>query len=207
MSQILDPLFLIQTVGLIGVVFIVFIESGLFFGFFFPGDSLLFTAGFLASQGYFSILELSIGSFIAAIAGASFGYAFGRHVGPAIFAKEDSFFFHRRHIQEASDFYDKHGKLTLILSRFMPVVRTFAPIVAGVGRMKYSTFVIFNAVGAAIWSFGFCLGGYFLGSIIPSADKYILPIVIVIILTSFLPAGVAYLRKKFKKKENITSRV
>ncbi len=199
MSDLLDPLFLIRTVGLIGVFAIVFIESGFFFGFFFPGDSLLFMAGLLASQGYFSLWLLTIGCFLAASIGGALGYMFGEQVGPAIFSREDSFFFHKKHIAEAQAFYEKHGRKTIVLARFLPIVRTFAPIIAGVGNMRYSTFATYNVIGSALWSFIFCFGGYFLGRAIPDAERYIIPIIIAIIVLSFLPTISAFVRRRLSR--------
>ncbi len=183
----LDPAFLVATFGLFGVFAIVFAESGLFFGFFLPGDSLLFTAGLLASQGHFNILVLWIGCMFCAIVGDSVGYAFGRKVGPKIFNREDSFFFHKKHVERTSAFYEKYGKKTIILARFVPIVRTFAPILAGVGQMEYRTFISFNVIGGVLWSTLLIFLGYVLGSLIPSIDKYLLPIVLLIIVISFLP--------------------
>jgi membrane-associated protein len=181
-------MFLVSTVGLIGVVAIIFAESGLFFGFFFPGDSLLFTAGFLASQGLLNIWLLTGGVILAAILGDSVGYWFGAKVGPKIFSREDSFFFHRKHIERTQKFYDQHGKKTVILARFVPIVRTFAPILAGVGKMEYKTFLKFNIVGGVLWGAGLTWAGFILGSIIPGVDRYLLPIVLVIIVVSLIPA-------------------
>lgn len=183
----LEPLFLIKTLGLFGVFAIVFAESGLLIGFFFPGDSLLFTAGFLASQGYLPFGWLLIGTFISAVVGDSFGYWFGKKVGPKIFTKEDSLFFKKAYLFKAKNFYEKHGPKTIILARFMPIVRTFAPILAGVGEMRYRTFLTFNLIGGAIWTFGLVSGGYYLGKLIPNADRYLLPIVLVIIFSSITP--------------------
>lgn len=183
----LDPAFLIETLGLVGVFAIVFAESGLFFGFFLPGDSLLFTAGLLASQGYFNVVVLWFGCMVCAILGDSVGYAFGKKVGPKIFFREDSFFFHKKHIDRTRAFYEKHGKKTIILARFVPIVRTFAPILAGVGRMEYRTFLSYNVLGGVLWSTLLIFLGYTLGALIPSVDRYLLPIVLAIIFISFLP--------------------
>lgn len=183
----LDLVSLIQAVGYLGVFAIVFLESGLLIGFFFPGDSLLFTAGFLASQGYFDIKVLISGCFIAAVAGDSIGYLIGAKLGPKIFAKDNSIFFHKKHIERAQRFYDKHGGKTIILARFIPVIRAFAPVVAGVGKMDYKRFLIFNLVGAVFWAIGVTLAGYYLGRLIPDVDKYILPIIGLIVLASVLP--------------------
>jgi len=193
---LLDPLTIIKTLGLIGVTFIIFAESGLFFGFFLPGDSLLFTAGILSAQGYISIWPLLVFCFIAAVLGDNFGYAFGKKTGPLLFKKEDSFFFRKKHIEKAKIFYEKYGKKTIIMARFIPIVRTFAPIVAGIVNMEYKTFVRFNLIGGFIWSWGMIIGGYLLGKTIPNIDKYLLPIILIIIVASFIPAAVEYFKNK-----------
>jgi len=179
---------LIQTVGYLGVFTIVFLESGLLIGFFFPGDSLLFTAGFLASGGFFDIKILIAGCFVAAIAGDSIGYLIGANLGPKIFTKKSSIFFHKKHLERAQRFYDKHGGKTIILARFIPVIRAFAPVVAGAGKMDYKRFCFFNFFGAVLWAIGVTLAGYYLGNLIPDVDKYLLPIVGLIVIASILPA-------------------
>jgi membrane-associated protein len=195
-SSLLDPLTIIKTLGLIGVVLIVFAESGLFFGFFLPGDSLLFTAGFLASQDLISIWGLLILCFIAAVAGDSVGYMFGKKTGPMIFNKEDSLFFKKKHVEKARDFYDKYGKKTIVFARFIPIVRTFAPIVAGVAQMNYRVFISYNIIGGFIWTWGMLGLGYLLGNIIPNAEKYLTPIILFIIFASFIPVIVEYYKSK-----------
>lgn len=182
-----DLITLIQTVGYLGVFTIVLLESGLLIGFFFPGDSLLFTAGFLASQGFFDIKILIVGCFVAAVAGDSIGYYIGKKLGPKIFNKEKSIFFHKKHLDRAQRFYDKHGGKTIILARFLPVVRAFAPVVAGASKMNYRKFAIFNLIGGVFWAIGITLAGFYLGSLIPDVDRYLLPIVGVIILVSMAP--------------------
>jgi membrane-associated protein len=184
----LSPEVIISTVGALGVIGIIFCETGLFFGFFFPGDSLLFTAGFLATQGYVSLPLLLFGCFLAAVVGDTVGYAFGKKVGPALFTKEDSLFFNKEHITRAQHFYEKYGKKTIILARFVPIIRTFAPIVAGIGMMPYRTFISFNIIGGLVWTSGMLILGYTFGSIIPNPDKYILPVVLVIVFVSAAPA-------------------
>ncbi len=184
----LDPLFLVNTVGLIGVLLIVFAESGLFFGFFLPGDSLLFTAGFLASQGYLNLWWLISGVIVAAVLGDSTGYWFGAKFGPKIFSRPDSLFFQKKHLEKTKSFYAAYGKKTIILARFVPVVRTFAPIMAGVGQMNYRIFLSYNLIGGIIWGGGLPLVAYFLGRSVPGIDQYLLPIVILIIVGSFIPA-------------------
>lgn len=185
---------LIEAVGYIGIFGIVFAESGLFVGFFLPGDSLLFTAGLLASQGYFNILILLVLAVTGAILGDNVGYAFGRKVGSKLFTKEDSFWFHKDHIQRAEKFYESHGKKTIILARFIPIVRTFAPIVAGVGNMEYSIFFRYNIIGGVLWGGGVTLLGYFLGQTVADIDQYLLPIIIGIVIVSVLPIIIAYVR-------------
>ncbi|MEK7609870.1 MAG: DedA family protein [Patescibacteria group bacterium] len=185
---LLEPKILITTLGTLGVILIIFIETGLFFGFFFPGDSLLFTAGFLASQGYVSFSWLLIGTFLAAVIGDSLGYAFGKKIGPALSTREDSLLFNKKYIVRAQHFYEKYGKKTIILSRFIPIIRTFAPIVAGIGTMKYQTFLAFNIIGGFLWTWLMLWLGYGLGALIPNPDCYVIPIVIIIILTSAAPA-------------------
>lgn len=182
-----DLVTFVKTAGYLGLFGVVFAESGLFIGFFLPGDSLLFTAGFLASQGYFNIVILVAVFFIGAVLGDSFGYAFGKRTGPAVFTKEDSLVFKKSHLERARFFYEKHGGKTIILARFMPIIRTFAPILAGVGMMRYSVFLFYNIIGGGLWAFGLPLIGYFLGNIIPDVDKYIIPIVAVIIIASVTP--------------------
>ena len=197
----IDLVTLIKTIGYLGIFGIIFAESGLFLGFFLPGDSLLFTACFLASQGFFNILLLMALCFLGAVLGDSFGYAFGRKTGPAIFSREDSLFFHKRHLERARLFYEKHGGKTIVLARFMPVIRTFAPISAGVGNMRYRTFLYYNVFGGVIWAIGMPFLGYFLGSVIPDVDKYIIPMVAAIIVLSFLPPVTHVLRDKEHREE------
>ncbi len=183
----IDLASLITTAGYAGIFGIIFAESGLLIGFFLPGDSLLFTAGFLASRGVFNIWVLAPLCFAAAVLGDNFGYAFGRRLGPKIFIRERSLFFHREYIGRTQRFYERHGGKTLILARFLPGVRTFAPIFAGVGRMRYSEFLFYNAAGAFLWAIGLTVLGYALGSAIPDVDRYLIPIVIAIVIVSSLP--------------------
>lgn len=191
----IDLVSLIEVIGYLGVLGIVFAETGLFLGFFLPGDSLLFVAGFLASQGFFSLPLLMFGVFIAAVLGNLLGYEFGRRVGGKLFSKEDSILFKKSHALKAQAFYDKHGPKTIVLARFMPIVRTFAPIVAGVANMRFRTFFFYNVLGAFLWTFGLILLGYSLGSVI-DVDRYLLPIVLVIVFLSFLPGIISYIRSK-----------
>jgi len=169
---LLDPKSLIDDIGLWGVFAVVFAESGMLVGFFLPGDSLLFTAGFLASAPS-SVAEalhlplgwLLVGTFIAAVAGDQVGYVIGRRAGPAIFSRPDSRFFKRENVDKAHGFFERYGAKTIVLARFVPVVRTFVPVVAGVSNMQYRTFVTFNVVGGLLWAIGVTLLGYFLGQV------------------------------------------
>jgi len=181
---------LIRAAGYLGLFGIIFAETGLLIGFFLPGDSLLFTAGFLASQGYFNIAALIGVCFVAAVSGDAVGYGFGHRVGRGLFRKEESRLFKPAHLLRAEAFITRHGGKAVILARFLPIVRTFVPIIAGVGAMKYSRFAFFNVVGALLWAVGLPLAGYFLGSAIPSVDRYLLPIIGLIILLSIAPTAI-----------------
>lgn len=187
---------LIRTAGYFGLFGIIFAESGLLVGFFLPGDSLLFTAGILANSGFLNIYWLCLVVFFGAVLGDNVGYAFGKKVGPKIFKREDSLLFHKDNLLKAKSFFDKHGGKTIIIARFVPVVRTFAPIIAGVGNMHYSTFVLYNFVGAFLWAVGLSVLGFAAGEYIPNIDKYLLPIILIIIFISVLPGVVNILRTK-----------
>ena len=184
----LDVRALIEAVGYLGIFGIVFAESGLFVGFFLPGDSLLFTAGFLASQGYLNIFVLVFISFVGAVLGDNFGYFFGKKVGPAIFRKERSLLFHKEYLEKSRVFFEEYGPKTIVLARFLPVVRTFAPILAGVGAMNYRIFLFYNFLGALLWGVGVTLFGYYLGNLFPNAERYIVEVVVGIIIVSTLPS-------------------
>jgi len=190
---------LIETIGLIGIFCFIFAESGLFFGFFLPGDSLLFTAGILASAGHFNIWLLFFGSFICAFLGDSFGYFFGKKVGPKIFSKPSSFFWNKNNLDKTSKFFEKYGNKTITLARFVPVVRTFTPIMAGVGKMRYRIFLFWNILGGLLWTAIMTFAGYFLGSSIKNIDHFILPIIFVIIIISILPIFIQFIKAKENK--------
>ncbi len=182
--------------GYVGIWSTVFAESGLFFGAFLPGDSLLFTVGLLSSQGHFHFVLLWFIVVTAAILGDNVGYAFGKMVGPKIFNKEDSLLFRQSHVTRAHEFYERHGKKAIILARFVPIIRTFAPIVAGVANMHYRTFVLFNIIGGLLWATLLLGFGYTVGRYIPGADKYLEWIIIGIIVLSVLPIVIEYFRSK-----------
>jgi membrane-associated protein len=180
----------------LGIFFIIFAESGLFFGFFLPGDTLLFTAGLLASQGYFSIAILVWLVVLAAIGGDQIGYLFGKKFGPKIFDRDESFLFKKKYVTDAENFYKKYGKKAIIFARFVPIVRTFAPILAGVGKMHYKTFITYNIIGGATWGALITLLGYFLGEKIPNIDAYLIPILLVVVFISILPTLFSLLYKR-----------
>ncbi len=167
---------------------IIFAETGLLLGFFLPGDSLLFTAGILAGQGKLNVWMVVIGSFIAAVAGDQVGYTIGERAGPRLFSKPDSKIFKQDYIDRTKEFFERHGPKTIIIARFVPIVRTFAPTLAGVGEMPRRTFFRYNIVGAFLWAVGLTMLGYVLGDVIgKDIDTYLLPLVAVIILVSLIP--------------------
>jgi len=192
----IDLVGILESVGYLGLVTIIFAESGLLVGFFLPGDSILFTAGFLASQGFFNIWLLTPMTFIAAVLGDSVGYAFGHKVGKKLFQKQESIFFHKKHLIRAQKFYEKHGGKTITIARFLPVVRTFAPIVAGMGDMNYRKFLFYNLLGAFLWAICIPFAGFFLGNAIPGVDKYLLPIIAVIIIASIIPSVLHIIKER-----------
>lgn len=197
-----DLIEFIKLAGIIGVALIVFAESGLLIGFFLPGDSLLFTAGFLTYAGLLpvNIHILVLILFIAAVAGDSVGYAFGKKVGPRVFSKPDARLFKQEYVQTAQGFYDKHGGKTVVIARFVPIVRTFAPIVAGVSKMHYRKFLAFNVIGALLWAAGVTYAGYFLGRWFEhmgwEIDHILLPVILLIVLVSVAPPMIHILKDK-----------
>ncbi|WP_433389087.1 DedA family protein [Micromonospora sp. KLBMP9576] len=203
----LDPEVLISTFGLIGILVIVFAESGLLIGFFLPGDSLLFTAGLLTADGKYITLPLWLVCLlitIAAIAGDQVGYAFGRKVGPALFRRPNSKLFKQENVLKAHDFFEKYGPRSIVLARFVPIVRTFTPIVAGVSRMNYRTFVIYNVIGGVLWGTGVTVLGYFLGQI-PFVKANIELILIGIVGISVIPIAVELLRAWLAARRGTTA--
>ena len=201
----LDLIQIIKTFGYFGLFFMVFAESGLFFGFFLPGDSLLFTAGFLASQGFFNIHLLIPLLIVAAIGGDNAGFWTGTKLGGWLLKQKESFFFQKKNLVRAQKFFAKHGGKALVLARFIPAVRTFVPIAAGIGKMEYRHFFFFNVLGGILWAFGMTIAGFFLGSLIPNVDRYLLPIVALIILASVIPGIVHLLKERAEGTEGETS--
>jgi len=181
----------------VGLILIIFAETGLLIGFFLPGDSLLFTGGILASQGNLNIAVIAIGCFLAAVIGDQVGYTIGHRAGPPLFRRPDSRIFKQRYVDRTKEFFDKHGPKTILLARFVPVVRTFAPVLAGVGKMDRRTFTTYNVVGGFVWAVGVTMAGYLLGSWIGSdIDKYLLPIIAVIVVLSILPPLIEMRRER-----------
>ena len=206
LAGLLNPRDLIDKVGLVGIWLIVFAESGLLVGFFLPGDSLLFTAGFFASgpssipaELHLNLPLLLVGCFVAAVAGDQVGYLFGHRVGETLLQRPDSRFFKRQNVEKAQRFFDKHGAKTIVLARFVPIVRTFAPIVAGVSSMRYRTFVTYNIVGGALWAIGVTLLGYFLGQV-EVVEENLEITLIVIVGISLLPMAIELLRGRAEAK-------
>ncbi|KPC66008.1 DedA family protein [Streptomyces chattanoogensis] len=206
--QWLDPDFLIKTFGLLGVLVIVFAESGLLIGFFLPGDALLFTTGLLVTTGKMDQpLALVCGLiFVAAVLGDQVGYLFGRKVGPSLFKRPDSRLFKQENVEKAHEFFEKYGPKSLILARFVPIVRTFTPIIAGVSRMNYRSFITFNLIGGLLWGVGVTVAGALLGNI-AFVHKNVEAILIGIVLVSVVPIAIEYLRARGKAKKEAAAGV
>lgn len=191
---------IISAGGILLVAAIVFAESGLLVGFFLPGDSLLFGAGLAASQGKFSLFWLIIAVVTAAIIGDNVGYSIGRRAGPRIFKKKDGILFRQEYLQKSEEFYEKHGGKTIILARFTPIVRTFAPVVAGAGKMSREKFMFYNVIGGILWGAGLCILGYAIGGRIPHLDKYIEVVIIGVMVVS-LALAFGHLLKDRKTRQ------
>jgi membrane-associated protein len=183
----LDPIAIVQTGSYFGIAFIIFAESGLLIGMFFPGDSLLFAAGLLSGAGYLAPIPLTVLVVLAAIVGDSVGYWFGANVGINFFQRKDSRFFKQEYVVRTQRFFEKYGGRAVVLARFVPIVRTLAPICAGIGNMRYRTFLAYNVIGGCVWGVGMVALGYFFGSVVPNSEKYILPLSLVIVVVSFFP--------------------
>lgn len=203
LSFLKDPILLIKTVGYIGLILIVFAETGLLFGFFLPGDSLLIAAGLFAAKGDMNILILLSTLTVAGIVGDAVGFYIGNKLGPLLYQKKDSFFFRRSHLIAAHDFYEKHGGKTIIIARFVPIIRTFAPTVAGAAGMNYFRFAMFNVIGGFLWVWSMLLGGYYLGKVFgDKINDYIHYLIIGIILLSILPLFIKWIQtRKVEKKQ------
>jgi membrane-associated protein len=178
---------LVRAIGYPGLFAVIFLESGVFFGFVLPGSSVLFTAGLLATTGIFNPWILAPLMALAAILGDSAGYWFGSYMGVSLFFWKDSRFFRHEYLERAKDFYEKHGVLAIVLARFIPIVRTFAPIIAGIVKVRYRTFLTYNIIGGVLWAAGVTCLGYFLGKEVPFIANYLTPIVIIIVVASLIP--------------------
>jgi membrane-associated protein len=193
MHNLLDPSHLVKNFGYVGIFIAVFLESGVVIGFFLPGDSLLFTAGLLASQGFMDIYGLVLVCVSAAVLGNNVGYYTGRKMGPSLFSR-DTKLFSKKRVSNAHKFFESKGPEALVIARFIPAARTFVPIIAGAVNMEYSKFFKFNAIGALLWGVSLPVLGYSLGKTVPNIDKFLLPIIAGIIILSALPAAIHYIK-------------
>ena len=197
--KIYDVESLVRVGGLVGLTTIVFVETGLLIGFFLPGDSLLVTAGLFAARGDLDVATLVLALSAAAIVGDSVGYNIGVRTGPRLFSRDNSLFFNKSHLLTTKEFYDRHGPFTIVIARFVPIIRTFAPVVAGIGTMEYKRFISYNVVGGIGWVLSMVFGGYFLGQIVPNIDKNIDKVIAVVIFLSLLPVIIKLARQKLKR--------
>jgi membrane-associated protein len=201
-KEIIDSL---SPYGEIGLILIVFAETGLLIGFFLPGDSLLFTAGLLASEGKLNLAVVLVGCFAAAVIGDQVGFTFGQKAGPRIFRREDSRFFKQDYVERTHEFFERHGPKTIVIARFVPIVRTFAPVLAGVGTMTRRRFIAYNVIGGFVWVFGVTLAGYWLAEAIgEDIDKYLLPIIAVIIVLSLIPPFLEWRKAKKQPRHQVS---
>ena len=198
--RIYDVEGLIHVGGIVGLTAIVFTETGLLVGFFLPGDSLLVTAGLFAARGDLDV-ALLVGCLIcAAVFGDTVGYNIGARTGPRLFSRPDSLLFNRKHLMTTKEFYERHGPFTIVIARFVPIIRTFAPVVAGIGAMEYRRFIAYNIMGGIGWVLAMVLGGYFLGQIVPNIHDHIHKVIVVVIVLSLLPAIIKVAKDKFKRQ-------
>jgi membrane-associated protein len=206
-NRLRDVKELVRWGGYIGLTSIIFAETGLLIGFFLPGDSLLVTAGLLSSQPQFGLNVWLLGALltVASILGNAVGYAIGRASGPRLFTREESLFFKPRYLRQAHEFYERHGGKTVIIARFMPIVRTFVPVVAGAAAMNYRNYTLYNVVGGVLWIWSLLLIGYFLGRYIPGIDQHIEKLIIAVVVLSLMPALVHWVKAKRRQREAATT--
>jgi membrane-associated protein len=206
--QLNDVQGLVRAGGYVGLTAIIFAETGLLIGFFLPGDSLLVTAGLLSAQPEYGLNVYALGAIltIAAIVGNSLGYVVGRYTGPRLFRKEDSLLFKKKHLFRAQEFYEKHGRKTLVIARFMPIVRTFVPVVAGMANMPFRTYTVYNVLGGVLWIWSMLFVGYILGRYIPGVEHHIEKLILVVIFASLLPGLISWYRESRKAKAASASR-
>jgi membrane-associated protein len=191
---------LIRWGGTFLVCGIVFVETGLFVGFFLPGDSLLVSAGIFAATGHLNLWWLLLLVSLCAVVGDQVGYLIGRKAGQALYRREDSLIFRKRHLERAHEFYEKYGAKTIVIARFVPIIRTFAPAVAGAANMNYRHFVTYNVLGGILWVWSMLLGGFWLGSLVPDINRHIHVVIAVVVFLSILPAIIEALRVRAKRK-------
>ena len=203
-AQSLDAL--VRWGGYVVLTAIVFTETGLLIGFFLPGDSLLITAGLVAATGALDIWWLNVLLVAAAVAGDSVGYAIGARIGPRLFTREKSWLFNPRHVVRTREFYARHGAKTIVIARFVPIIRTFAPVVAGVGEMSYRRFLLYNVAGGLGWVLSMTWAGYLLGNVVPNIDRHIHVVVIVVIVLSVIPIAVEIIRERRRQSTPSTGR-
>jgi membrane-associated protein len=206
--QLKDVQHLVQAGGYVGLTAIIFAETGLLIGFFLPGDSLLVTAGLLSAQPKFGLNVYVLGAIltVAAIVGNTLGYVIGRYSGPRLFTKDDSLLFKKKHLFRAHAFYEKHGGKTLVIARFMPIVRTFVPVVAGLAGMPFRAYTAYNVLGAIVWIWSMLFIGYFLGRYIPGIEAHIEKVIIGVIFLSLLPGLISWRRERAKAAAQRTPR-
>ena len=205
--QLRDVRHLVQAGGYVGLTAIIFAETGLLIGFFLPGDSLLVTAGLLASQPRYGLDVLLLGLIltVAAVLGNSCGYLIGKVSGPRLFTRDDSLLFKKKHLFSAGAFYEKHGGKTLVIARFMPIVRTFVPVVAGMARMPFRSYTAYNVLGGLFWIWSMLFIGYFLGRSIPGVEAHIDRIIMLVIFLSLLPGLISWYRERSRMKAAVAS--
>jgi membrane-associated protein len=199
--RIYDVETLVRLGGVVGLSVIVFTETGLLIGFFLPGDSLLVTAGLFAARGDLELVPLLLALSVAAILGDTVGYNIGVRAGPKLFTRPDSFLFNRKHLITTKEFYERHGPFTIVIARFVPIIRTFAPVVAGIGAMAYRRFISYNVIGGVGWVCSMTLGGYFLGHMIPNIHQHIDKVIVIVIALSLLPVAIKFAREKMKSSD------
>ena len=197
--RIYDVEGLVRLGGIIGLTIIVFTETGLLVGFFLPGDSLLVTAGLFAARGDLELVPLLVALSLAAIVGDTVGYNIGARAGPRLFTRPDSLLFNRKHLVTTKEFYERHGPFTIVIARFIPILRTFAPVVAGIGAMEYRRFISYNVIGGIGWVCCMVMGGYFLGQLVPNIHKNIDKVILVVIFLSLLPIFIKYFKDRNKR--------
>jgi len=206
--QLSDVRHLVQAGGYVGLTAIIFAETGLLIGFFLPGDSLLVTAGLLSSQAQYGLNVYLLGGIltVAAIAGNSVGYMIGKYSGPRLFTRDDSLLFKKKHLVTAHEFYEKHGGSTLVIARFMPIVRTFVPVVAGIAGMPFRAYTAYNVLGAVLWVWSMLFIGYFAGRYIPGVERHIEKVILLVIFISLLPGMISWYRNRAKTQPVDASR-